>query len=212
VTPKLVVPGGKAVKSFAVASLLAPFIIAGAVLVPASAEPLRPEVAGLPQFEIVAMLRSAGFEPLARPVRGAGVFFVRALDPYDDDVRLTVDARSGRIMAVRSMSVAPVYGPPAYRGYPDVHRRAFGDGAGFEDATGALPVPPRAVPGGGSTFGHRSTLPLPRPRPSQAMAAPSASPTPAAAAPKPADAAPASDKPAAAAPGGVELPPVTPLE
>jgi hypothetical protein len=200
------------VKSLVVASLLTPVIIVGAALGPASAQPLRPEVAGLPPFEIVAILRSAGFEPLARPVRGAGVFFVRALDPNDDDVRLTVDARSGRIMAVRSMSVAAsVYRPSMHRGYPAVHGRPFDDGAGFEDATGALPIPPRAVPGGGTTFGYKSTLPLPRPRPSQAMATPSAA-KPAEAAPKPTEAAPASDKPAAAAKGGVELPPVTPLE
>jgi hypothetical protein len=206
------------VKSFVVASLLAPVIVVGAALVPASAQPLRPEVAGLPPFEIVAILRSAGFEPVARPVRGAGVFFVRAIDPYDDDVRLTVDARSGRIVAVRSMSLAaPVYGPPMERGYVTAHRRRFDTGVGFEDVTGALPVPPRAVPGGGSAFGRKSTLPLPRPRPSQAMAAQSAtpsapSPNPAAAAPKPAEAAPSSDKPAVPATGGVELPPVTPLE
>jgi len=79
------------VKGAIIASAVATLMSMAAVR--AGAEPLRPLVVGLPPHEIVAILRAAGFAPLVRPARGAGVFFVRALDPDDRLVRVTVEAR-----------------------------------------------------------------------------------------------------------------------
>src|SRR5882724_8199936 len=36
---------------------------------------------GLPPYEIVAVVRSTGLEPLTRPVRNGAVYALRALDP-----------------------------------------------------------------------------------------------------------------------------------
>jgi hypothetical protein len=171
---------------------------------------MRPVVVGLPPHEILAMLRAAGFEPVVRPVRGAGVFFVRALGPDEEDVRVTIEARTGRILEVYPMGYAG-------RAFPRAHRLAaprviYDPSAGFEDMTGALPVPPRGVPGGATLPNARKATapPLPRPRPGEAVAAvPAAKPAAAAAPPAP------PEKPveaAAPAPGPVEFPPVTPLE
>jgi hypothetical protein len=192
-------------------ALVASFFIAAVVGAAgsAAAEPLRPVVTGLPPHEIVAILRAAGFEPVVRPVAGAGVFFVRALAPDDEDVRVTVEARTGRILEIQPMGYA---GAPFRGGYRLASPRVYyGPSAGFEDRTGALPVPPRGVPGAHPNAGHKAARPpLPRPRPGEAVAAaPVAQPAEAVVSPAP------TEKPveaAAPAPGRVEFPPVTPLE
>ncbi|MDQ2082989.1 hypothetical protein RA307_22620 [Xanthobacteraceae bacterium Astr-EGSB] len=191
-----------------VASFFAAAFIGTAVS--AVAEPLRPVVAGLPPYEIVAILRAAGFEPVVRPVRGAGVFFVRALAPDDEDVRVTVEARTGRILEVHPMGYARAPFPGGYRlASPRVY---YDRSAGFEDMTGALPVPPRGVPGGATHLNARkaATPPLPRPRPGEAVAAaPVAQPAETVAPPAPT---PEPAKATTPAPGPIEFPPVTPLE
>jgi hypothetical protein len=197
------------VKTIAVALIVTPLIL-GAACGAADAQPLPGEVVGLPPRVIVAMLRSDGFAPLGRPVRGEGVFFVRALDPDDNDVRLTIDARTGRILAARSMiAMAPLDQPPVYGAYPGAPRRQLPTTAGFADVTGALPVPPKSVPSGSAA--HKT--PLPRPRP-QAIAAVPAAPPVAAPPVKPAEAVlpKGSDAAPPATAGKVEFPPVTPLE
>jgi hypothetical protein len=212
VVDRMAVQEERSVKSVFVASFFA-VVVAGAAL-PAAAEPLPPASAGLPPYEIVAMLRAAGFEPVIRPVRGAGVFFVRAFAPDDADVRVTVDARTGRILEVQPMGYA---GPPFIRGYRlAAPRFSYGPSVRSHDATGALPVPPRGVPGARSAppADHRKavTPPLPRPRPGETVAsAPARTATPqpteavaAAPAKPPETAAPATDR--------IEFPPVTPLE
>jgi hypothetical protein len=200
-------------KSILVASFFA-VAIAGAAS-PAAAEPRPPVRVGLPPYEIVAMLRAAGFEPVVRPVRGAGVFFVRALAPDDADVRVTVEARTGRILEVQPMGYA---GPPFVRGYRLAAPRPYDDPSlGFEDATGALPVPPRGIPGARSEphVGRKAAVPpLPRPRPGEAVASapakatgpqpPEVAATATAPSTPPETAVPATDR--------IEFPPVTPLE
>jgi hypothetical protein len=53
--------------------------------------------------EIEAAARRAGFEPISRPLQRGRVYVLFALDPYDIDVRLTVDAGSGRVLRVAGM-------------------------------------------------------------------------------------------------------------
>lgn len=161
-----------------------------------------PVVAGLPARDIVAIVRASGYEPSGRPVRRPGIYVVRALDPGRHAFDLTLDARSGRIVAVRPVARAVPMGrtvQPPYGAYRLRRPYVFGpvpspfeDPVGFEDATGALPAPPRAIPSAGRDMSVRAAavLPLPRPRPVAAEPA----------------------QPAEPAASPVSMPPVTPLE
>ena len=67
-------------------------------------------IPGLPPFEILGILRSSGLRPLSPPIRRGRFYVVRAMVLGGDDVRVLVDAGSGRIL-----SVAPIYDvPPGY--------------------------------------------------------------------------------------------------
>jgi hypothetical protein len=104
--------------------------------VPSSAAPpvraAQPPSNALPPAEIIASVRSAGFDPLNRPVRRGPVYLVFAHDRYLMDVQVKVDARSGRVLsATRLAGVA--YGGPGYEGYD---RRRYE----------AAPVPPGEIP------------------------------------------------------------------
>ena len=63
--------------------------------------------------EIEAEVRRAGFEPMSRPLQRGRVYVLFALDPYDMDVKLTVDAGSGRVLWVAGVSGAR-YGGAGY--------------------------------------------------------------------------------------------------
>jgi hypothetical protein len=178
-------------------------------------EPYYPGFAGLPPYEILAIVRSAGLDPVSRPARQGPVYVLRALNPAGQEVRVVVDARMGRIVKV--VAVAPTdpgaFAPPASvppgRAVPDSNTptsrsaalpSGSDDDADFEPlhpgAPGILPKPPART--------AAKPPPLPRPRPKQAaVAAPSASAAPIAAAPTatPAttSAAPASTGPSASA-------------
>lgn len=110
---------------------------AGAV----TAEPLRlaQAAAVLPPFEVITIVRSLGLDPLGRPVRQGGTYVLRALDDFDREMRVVVDARSGRVL-----SAVPVVSSSAWRRGRD----------GWLDEDARL-VPPRGVPGG------RRTVPRP---------------------------------------------------
>jgi hypothetical protein len=64
----------------------------------------------LPPRDVVARVRSAGFNPVSRPVQRGPVYVVFAVDRYFMNVRVTVDARSGRVMAVTRLAGVPGYG------------------------------------------------------------------------------------------------------
>jgi len=226
------------VRGLVVALLASATCLGAAAPRPVHAQTIDPPPlgAGLSPSQILAIVRSTGFEPAGRPVRRAGVYVVWAIDSYDQDVDVTVDAASGRIVTVRRAALGPtvwggyvpsppprygasrpqravlprpyIYGPPGSR---------LSDTAGFEDATGALPLPPRGIPGAKAS---RLAPPLPRPRPTDMAAAP---PVPARQAPSPESApaaagsitaAPTSPANAARlpAPAKPDIPPVTPLE
>jgi len=179
---------------------------------------------GLPPHEILAMVRSSGFDPVGRPVRSGRTFTLRAFDRYDLELNLVVDARTGRVLSAREVAAPrdaarrdpmPAYGP---RDAP-VYGRIFGPPeAGF-----GSPRPPGNVPAVPSVQSVPSTAsapnvadvrpqekaaarpPLPRPRPYVVEATGSV--------PVAADA-PASPAPEAAPKpnGGESMPPVAPLD
>ncbi len=165
----------------------------------AAADPLWPgypvAAGALPPYEVVTILRSAGFAPLRRPFLRGPDYVVRAVDRVGTDVRVIVDARSGRIVSAipldalpyRPRAVAryapppPAYGPdegpaaypPAYRpprpyAYEPPQGPENGRAPAYEPY---LPEegPPPAAPQRSAALTPPKT-PLPRPRPAEAPA------------------------------------------
>lgn len=105
--------------------------------------------------EIIASVRSMGFDPVTRPVQRGPVYVLRAVDPNDVDVRVTVDARSGRVLTATRVarlfgeapdddgygawpaSPAPGY-PPAYGSWPPRPR--------YPEYYEQRPIPPSPMP------------------------------------------------------------------
>jgi hypothetical protein len=188
----------------------------------ASAEPagMTPGAAAdaLPPREVLARVRASGFDPVSRPFRSGRAFTLRALDRYDSELNLVVDARTGRVLSANEVA-APRYaaqrGPvPAYGPYEaPVYARIFGSPeAGF-----GSPRPPRVVPGAQGVPANvkpqeqaGAPTPLPRPRPYVVEATgsvPAAADMPVAQA-NPAPAPEAGQKPN----GGASMPPIAPLD
>ena len=118
--------------------------------------------------EIEAEVRRAGFEPMNRPIQRGRVYVLFALDPYDMDVKLTVDAGTGRVLWVSGVSGAR-YGGAGYYSYRPWSR--------YERP----PTPPGDIPniwpGKNNSGSVRSSvsmrpgLPLPRTRPADLTSA-----------------------------------------
>ena len=68
----------------------------------------------LPPYEVAAIVRSTGLEPLGRPVRQGQAYAVRAVDEAGEEVRVIVDARLGRIVKVIPL-MEPRYAVPLLR-------------------------------------------------------------------------------------------------
>jgi hypothetical protein len=156
-------------------------LAAGHSQVPASAPPgLAPPQAGfVPPYEITRTVRSAGFDPVAPPLREGTTYVLRATDFRGILMRVVVDADTGRIRAVNRIvpgpgnygqigMASPPYGPaddmlPSYGTPPQ-----FG-GPPPPNGRPALPPPPVAPrPPDARTAAHPIVTvmpPLPRPRP-----------------------------------------------
>ena len=196
----------------------------------ASAEPAgaaqSAAVDGLPPHEIFAMVRSSGFDPVSRPVRSGRTFTLRAIDRYDLELNLVVDARTGRVLSANEVAAprdAARRGPmPAYdpRDAP-VYGRIFGPpeaGFGSPRPPGNVPSVPsvQSVPSAPSVANVKpqekaaARTPLPRPRPYVVEATgsvPVAADAPALQT-NPAPATETAPKPN----GGALMPPVAPLD
>jgi hypothetical protein len=149
----------------------------------------------LPPADILAEVRQEGFYPVSRPVHRGRIYVLFAVDQDDMEVKLTVDATTGRVLWVAG-AVARIGGPGSY-GYRSVWRER-------------APVPPADIPGTGSTA-HTSAgthhaapkhLPLPRTRPAAVAGAATDAPSE----PQAASAEPA------AARSPVTMAPIAPLE
>ena len=183
--------------------------------------------AGLPPYEIVASVRSAGLVPLTRPVRRGPVYVVAATDRAGRHLNVIVDAHRGDVLSIKPAFAGQIYGAPSARiltvppaGSPTVVYAPRGDGP--------PPIPPRTVPYPHLANAPAATgsvpdsmpaqagrTPLPRPRPAAASATAAAADTAAPAQPPaasaPAPAAPAQDN-APAKSDGPTLVPVAPLD
>jgi hypothetical protein len=150
--------------------LLIAWIASVAVAHSASAESIgavRTAAAGvLPSYEILTIIRSTGFAPIGQPVRNGQTYVLRAVDPYDLEFRLVVDARTGRILSVGEAPrryAAPYRGAPPYDpSDAPVYGRIFGTPM-IDDGFGPA-RPPASVPNV-RPQAKAAAAPLPRPRP-----------------------------------------------
>lgn len=135
-----------------------------ALSAPAAAEPLRLAQAGTPGFlvprQVIAIVRSTGFDPLDRPMRRGPHYLVRAIDNRDREVTVVVSGLSGEIVSVTPATIGsqmpprgavgryertpPGYGPqPGSRGV-----YSAGEPVGGDDPSSVYaPRPPAPVPG-----------------------------------------------------------------
>jgi hypothetical protein len=161
-----------------------------------------PPTGTLRRFEVVALVRSTGLEPLSRPVRQGPTYVLHAVNPAGREVRVVVDARQGHIVRVIPLAparnVAALEAPPLPPPYarPPAGIAAVPDGYGPNSrttglatdvdgpspyGTGAeddvLPAAPgRPASASPSTPKRVGPPPLPRPRPKLAAAEPIAPP------------------------------------
>jgi hypothetical protein len=140
-----------------------------AASVPARAQyPAEAATGALPPTEILLSVRSAGFHPLSRPVQRGAVYTLIATDRYLFDLRLTVDARSGRVLTATRLAGAS-RGGPVYEGtLPSAYP--------FYDGGQRVPIPPALVPvrrnaATAASAPQPPQLPLPRSRPGNGVAA-----------------------------------------
>ena len=172
--------------------------------------PVVPPIFALPPYEIVALVRSTGLEPLSRPLRYGPTYGLRAVDPVaGQEVHVVVDARLGRvvrIIPILSPGVAVPAMPPHYVRLPG--RVADVADEYHPSSRAVAPFPGAEKPRLTSPAGP----PLPRPRPKIAATNVPAGPmTPAtsegsAAAPAALAAAPIATTPASASEGQKETP------
>jgi hypothetical protein len=129
----------------------------------------------LPPYEISRIVRSAGFDPLAPPLREGTTFVVRATDFRGILMRVVVDAQSGAIRAVnRIVADSGPYGstsmlPPPYGAPPRFGPLEF-DGSEMSPAKDTAAPPPVSAPAPIAIHFAPHPLgvefpPLPRPRP-----------------------------------------------
>jgi hypothetical protein len=217
-------PGGIDVKlKLSASTFVAGLTLAAAfVATPAAAQPFGPG-GGSPPYEvlapaeIIASVRSAGFGPVSRPALRGPVYVVFAVDRYFMDVRLTVDARSGRVLTATRLA-GMLHGGPGYDGYEVLPGGSpqLGYLPPYEPSRGLRP--PADIPRAAAAPPPRT--PLPRGRPDEVRAAKEAdsqrraepqAAAPPVVVPPPAPATPA-QPPAAAAPQQPAMVPVAPLE
>jgi hypothetical protein len=121
-----------------------------------------PPVAGfVPPYEIMRTLRSAGFDPLAPPLREGATYVARATDYRGILMRVVLDARTGAIRDANRI----VPGPGSDARLGTLPYELPPDSLPPPEVTGALPLPrpaPRAA----------VSIPLPRQRPAELAAKP----------------------------------------
>jgi hypothetical protein len=142
-------------------------------------------IPGLPPFEISGIVRSSGLRPLSPPIRRGRFYVVHAMAPRGDDVRVLIDAGSGRILSVAPIDDAPPgYGAaPGYAPGPWYRRPGpyYYYGPQGHLANESMPEPstnPAPATRVNPPMTHSAALapptPLPRPRPADAQVAPQA--------------------------------------
>jgi hypothetical protein len=100
----------------------------------------------VPLDQITANVRAAGLQPLSRPVLRGAVYYVRAINPARAEMRVAIDARSGRVLSATRVAHEPP-APPA--GGPGPAPQPYVSGRGYSEAPPAdLPLEGRVMPPG----------------------------------------------------------------
>src|SRR5271168_1177018 len=86
----------------------------------------------LPPDQIAANARAAGLEPVSRPVLRGAVYYMRAVNSARTEMRVAIDARSGRVLSAARVAHEP---PKPAAGEP-----------GPELRQEAAPLPPAGLP------------------------------------------------------------------
>ena len=170
--------------------------VPGSAQAPPASAPLPAPGFMTPQ-QITRVVRSAGLDPLAPPLREGATYDLRATDFRGILMRVVVDARSGAIRAVNRIVAGPgpigpvgmmpppygmpPYGMPPYAMMPSLYGRMpppygvmppYGS-AGFENPE-MMPREPSTAPPGlppaALAVVHPASPPLPRPRPAELVA------------------------------------------
>ena len=177
----------------------------------------------LPPDRITASVRAAGMEPLSRPLLRGTVYYVRAVNRARTEVRVAIDARSGRVLSAARVANEPPGSPvagepgpapaPAPRYEPYLRTHGYSEAAPSPPADVPIegrPVAPGRAPNYATTSpAKRVAAPLPRARRGESGEVTGSVPeTPAAPAAKP-EPAPSTPNPVAAKPAMV---PIAPLE
>jgi hypothetical protein len=166
----------------------------------------------VPLDQITANVRAAGLEPLSRPVLRGTVYYMRAVNRARAEMRVAIDARSGRVLSATRVGSEPPALPvagepapaPAPRYEPYTSTRGYSEAAPLPPAEvpgGAQPAPPGRAPNFGVTSPAKRLAaqpPVPRSRPAEpgevtgsVPEAPAAKPESAPRAPSPVPAKPA---------------------
>ena len=147
----------------------------------ASAAP-PPAPGFVPPYEIMRTVRTAGFDPLAPPLREGTTYVLRADDFRGILMRVVVDARTGAIRDVNRIVPGPgsgAYGEVGMMGpdepAPDAMLPPYGMPPEFDAPEtappdqGAMPPPPTrlAAPRAARARDGHDMPPLPRPRPAE---------------------------------------------
>ena len=89
----------------------------------------------MPLDQITANMRAAGLQPLSRPILRGAVYYVRAVTPARAEMRVALDARSGRVLSATRVA------RPATQPY-------LGGRGHAEAPPSDLPLENRAMPAG----------------------------------------------------------------
>jgi hypothetical protein len=176
----------------------------------------------VPSGQAIASTRAAGLQPLSRPALRGAFYYLRAINRRNIEVRVTVDARTGRIVSATQLAFdSPRAGaapPPPPRYEPYVRGGGYSEEAPLPPGNVPVegrPLPDRAPVAAAPPPPRRLAAPVPRSRPADSTAEvtgslPAASaPVPAASAAKPAEPAPSV---ASQLPPKPEMVPIAPLE
>ena len=134
---------------------------------PPAAPPVTQPVTGfVSSYEITRIARSAGFDPLAPPLREGTIYVLRATDYRGILMRVVIDAHSGAIRDANRIVPGPGrYGQ--FYGAPALYDPADLDAPAMVPSTAEMePAPVRPMAPHGATRSAMPEIPpLPRPRP-----------------------------------------------
>ena len=133
---------------------------------PAPAAPL-PAPGFMPPYEVTKVVRSAGFEPLAPPLREGTTYVLRATDFRGILMRVVVDAHSGAIRAVNRIVSGPEPYGPIGMAAPPYGMPPYGPPGGPEMMPDGDALAPPFVMHSPATRAPVNGPPLPRPRPAE---------------------------------------------